>query len=281
MVSPFVHHFISKYSCTFYGVLHVLVCLVNHAGRWKQSKKVGRHVKFFIERHMFVELRRSVLLIQQAARIWMTRRHQSASIRSHDAFALDLVNAAIVVQKYFRGWAARSRYNVTQMEKATIMCQFNCFGNLEIEPAITIQLSSKNIISGNSLQNQHLAANKIQSHFRSWLLRRKFLNQKQAIKKIQSHFRCFRCWKAFQHLRVATRSAIIIQSYVRGWIARRGARKHRYFIGVLQVRCPFFFLIYTFSFKSDSKVFHASAYCYFHAFFYSFSHWNELRDSTN
>ncbi|KAJ6737939.1 hypothetical protein OIU74_002992 [Salix koriyanagi] len=165
--------------------------------RWIQAENLGKYVKFIVDRHRFVKLRRDVMLIQKATRIWIRRRHKSDCVSNLDVSTLDRVNAAIAVQKFIRGWAARSR----------------------------------------SILEQQLAATKIQSHFRGWLLRRTFLIRKQAILKIQSNYRCLRCRRAFQEFSIAKKSAIVIQSCVRGWTVRRKVGRYRYLIGVLQRSC--------------------------------------------
>ncbi|KAJ6767326.1 hypothetical protein OIU79_023149 [Salix purpurea] len=192
-----------------------------------QAENLGKYVKFIVDRHRFVKLRRDVMLIQKATRIWIRRRHKSDCVSNLDVSTLDRVNAAIAVQKFIRGWAARSRYKAVQLEKASSSCQFD---------GLTVQLSSKTVIS-RSILEQQLAATKIQSHFRGWLLRRTFLIRKQAILKIQSNYRCLRCRRAFQEFSIAKKSAIVIQSCVRGWTVRRKVGRYRYLIGVLQRSC--------------------------------------------
>ncbi|KAG8634372.1 abnormal spindle-like microcephaly-associated protein homolog isoform X2 [Manihot esculenta] len=198
--------------------------------KWEQSERVGRYVKFIVDRHRFVRLKKSVLFIQQAARIWMMRRLQDGSIRNCDASTTDLVNAAVVLQKCVRGWIARSRCKVMQMKIASHMCQVN------------------------SLDSHHLDAIKIQSHLRGWLFRRNFLKQKQMVTRIQSNFRRLKCWRSFQQLRVAKRSAITIQSHVRGWIARRVASRQRCLVGVLQKCCRGWLMRRNFLLQRDAAI---------------------------
>jgi len=203
VVRTFIRQFICMNPCKFCLVTHVLFCLVNHAERWSQAENLGRYVKFIVDRHRFVKLRRDVMLIQKATRIWIRQRHKSDCVSNLDVSTLDIVNPAI----------------------ASSTCQFD---------GLTVQLSSKTIIS-RSIHEQQLAATKIRSHFQGWLLRRTFLIRKQAIMKIQSNYRCLRCRRAFQQFSIAKKSAIVIQSCVRGWIVRRKVGRYRYLIGVLQV----------------------------------------------
>ncbi|KAJ8761757.1 hypothetical protein K2173_004567 [Erythroxylum novogranatense] len=163
--------------------------------RFKQSEIAEQCGKYIVERHNFVKLRRSAVLIQQAARIWMGRRRCKASNGNHNAAIPDTANAAIVIQRSFRAWLARSSYH------------------------------------------QNLAATKIQNHYRGWSLRKKFLCLKQATTRIQNYFRCLRRWRACEQQRVATRSAIIIQCHLRGWIIRRETSMRRHLIILLQRYC--------------------------------------------
>ncbi|XP_015574312.1 abnormal spindle-like microcephaly-associated protein isoform X2 [Ricinus communis] len=202
--------------------------------RWKQSERDWRYVNFIFDRHSFVKVRKSVVFIQQAARIWMMQRIQAASIRNHDMSTMEL------------------------MMNAPHMCQMHR-SNLEREAAIRIQLSWKNYIDGRCLRNQHLAAIKIQHHFQCWQLRKKFLKQKEfitkvqrccrgwlirrnfmhqieAVKKIQNVIRGLNCQKAFNCRKNA---AIEIQRFVRGQIARKRLLGASHFNICTTVYCKF------------------------------------------
>lgn len=188
------------------------------------------------DRHNFVKLKRSVLLIQRAARTCINKRHHGGSIVIGDVSAFDQVNAATVAQKSICGSAGfESVHGVAQLEKPSNFCEEKGVSDHRTKAVVKIQLAWKNFIVCRSLCNQHFSATKIQSHFLGWLLRRRFLNQRQATIKIQSNFRMKRCWSAYQHCKIATISATLIQSFVRGWIARRGACRCRHLIVAIQV----------------------------------------------
>nr|XP_011459978.1 PREDICTED: abnormal spindle-like microcephaly-associated protein homolog [Fragaria vesca subsp. vesca] len=180
----------------------------------------------------------SVLLIQQAARNWIMRRHQDRSMITHDARIHDQVNAAIVVQRYTRGWLGRSRCNLggPLIHKSSSMFQENGALDVRTWAAVKIQLAWNYYVC-HTLHKKHFAAIKIQSHFCSWLLRRRFHIQRQATIKVQSALRMLKCWKAYQQYKVATKSATTIQSYVRGWAARREANIRRHLIVTIQRYC--------------------------------------------
>ncbi|KAL0012367.1 hypothetical protein SO802_007475 [Lithocarpus litseifolius] len=224
------------------------------SGISKQSERCRRYFMFVVDRQNFVKLKRSVLLIQQAARNWINNRHHGGNIVTCDVTTLVQVNAAIVVQKYSRGWLARSRYihEVAQLEKASNLCNEKGASDLQTKAAVKIQLAWKNLIVCRSLHNQHFAATKIQSHFLGWLSRRRFLNERQATIKIQSNFRMKRCWRAYQQYKIAAFSTTLIQSYVRGWIARRGACRRRHLIYAIQRHCRSWLIRRDFLFQREA-----------------------------
>ncbi|XP_039044052.1 abnormal spindle-like microcephaly-associated protein homolog [Hibiscus syriacus] len=228
--------------------------------------ELERLVKFIAERHSFVNLRRSVLLIQRSARSWIAQRP--------DTSCPDLVKAAIAITKCFRGRVVRS---IQIIENDSLKGQEKGLRNCETEAATRIQIAWKNFVC-RYLHKQTSAATKIQSHFRGWLLRRSFMKQKQAIiriqsnfrllkswwafqiaqkefvrkslqnqifaaTKIQSHYRELKCWRAFQvaqkefahrFLQNQTFAATKIQSHFRGWQLRRSFIKQKQAIITIQ-----------------------------------------------
>lgn len=94
---------------------------------------------------------------------------------------------------------------------------------------------NKDVMVSEAFCNKHLAAVQIQSYFRGGLLRRQFLSLRVAAIIIQKNIRMLRCWKEHKHYKNEVISAIVIQSSVRGWIARREGHKHRRLIILVQV----------------------------------------------
>lgn len=187
---------------------------------------------FMVDRHSFVQLKRSTVVIQHAIRAWISRS------RAQIILCHDLSNAAIVIQKCFRGWKARSVYFCKRssiQDKALTHFQEKELYNLHTHAVFTIQKAWRNFIVGNSLRKQHLAATKIQSCFRRLLMRKLFLEKKNAILKIQIIFQCLRSLREFQRYRKKCRAATTIQSHVRGWIARRRAYTLRSHALIIQV----------------------------------------------
>lgn len=147
-----------------------------------------------------------------------------------------LVSAAIVIQKHLRGCLVRSRHlkGASRIDVNLNLCREKDVRDLP-KNADIVQLAWDDSIVCNSLQNKEFAVVKIQSHFRCWLLRRRFQNLRRATLRIQSDYRMLRCWKAYQQYKISTLSATLIQSFVRRWIAQREACRRRHHIIVIQV----------------------------------------------
>ncbi|KAK6932324.1 IQ motif, EF-hand binding site [Dillenia turbinata] len=206
--------------------------------RWKQTEFAGRHTSFMVDRHGYVKLKKSVLLIQHATRRWIAQKHQNKWGIHQKLCTLDMVNAAIVVQKYFRGWTERNKFhsrinhngNASQMfEEKEVDCQ--------MQAAAKIQHAWKKFIDRKSFCHKRCAAIKIQSHYHGGFLRQRFLRQKEAVIKIQQGFRSFLFRRDFQQYKLESRSAIKIQCLARGWAARREACRQRYLIVLIQSHC--------------------------------------------
>ncbi|XP_038712007.1 abnormal spindle-like microcephaly-associated protein homolog isoform X2 [Tripterygium wilfordii] len=200
--------------------------------RGKFPETFGRYVQYIVDRRSFVELKRSVLVIQRAARIWISRTHGARSTITYNVSSADPVNAGNATQKYIHGLASRSIHVgvASRVEQVSLMRQPKVPSDLEIGAAVKIQNFWKYHIYHKSLNYRHLAATKIQSHFRGWLWRRRFLTQGRefSIVKIQSAFRGLRGWRAYQQHKNASNSVVVIQSHIRGWSARRDARRNMY-----------------------------------------------------
>ncbi|XP_057420021.1 uncharacterized protein LOC130714144 [Lotus japonicus] len=223
------------------------VCLISNAVQVndfscdmsKQSETYERYTKLFVHRQSFLKLKRSAQLIQQAVRNWLHWRHQQECSISPDHMMLDMVTAATTVQKFVRGWIARSRYihQVDQNEKAMNIAQQKLIFDLQTSAAVSIQLAWKNFLCCKCTKQQQFCATKIQCNFRRWFLRKRFLNQIQAVIKIQSYFRRWRCLNDFQHIKRVSKAAIVIQSYLRGWIVRKDSCARRNHIVEIQRHC--------------------------------------------
>lgn len=186
-----------------------------------------------IDRHAFLKLKRSVIIIQRAARDWISRKHVSGNVLPQDLSTPTFIDAAIVIQKCIRGWIARSSLvNTEQFHEVLMECEDNIH---HINAAVAIRCASKEYKLSSSLHSHHFAATKIQSYYRGWLMRKNFVDQKQAAIKIQSIFRSARCLRDFHFYKQETLSVITIQAYIRKWIAKRDVYRHKSQIILIQV----------------------------------------------
>ncbi|RVW45903.1 Abnormal spindle-like microcephaly-associated protein-like [Vitis vinifera] len=276
------------------------------SGRLKQLETFGRYIIFMVDRHGFVKLKSSTLLIQKAVRRWISRKHQGRNMLAQDPSSPDPVKAASFDRRCTYEWTSRPKYTCTlsQMEKSSFIFQEKEMNDLRIKAAVKIQLAWRNFSVCNSHRNEYTAATQIQccfhgwllrrsfvqkkqaviniqSHFRGWLLRKSFVKKKQTVRKIQgafrgwllrnlvkkqqaaiklqsafrgwslrrsfvkkqqaaikiqSDFRGLKCQRNFQIYKIATKSAIIMQSHLRGWIARKAVCRLRHQIVVIQVQ---------------------------------------------
>ena len=133
------------------------------------------------------------------------------------------IQAVIKIQSYFRRWRCVNAFQHFKIEyKAAVVIQSFLRG----------WFARKNACA----HSNHLFATKIQRNFRMWLLRKSFLNQIQAVIKIQSYFRMWRCAMAFKHFKIEFKATIVIQSFLRGWFARKDTCARRNHIVEIQVR---------------------------------------------
>ncbi|AES92611.2 putative abnormal spindle-like microcephaly-associated protein [Medicago truncatula] len=221
----------------------------------KKSEVYEKYVMLFYQRHSFLRLKRSAQLIQQAVRSWFYWRARQGC-RSPDLLTADTVNAATSIQKFLRGWMARSRYIylLDQKEKTLHLAEQKLIFDLKTKAAIGIQVAWKNYIRCKSTRKEHLFATKIQCNFRRWLLRKRFINQIQAVIKIQSYFRMWRCVIAIQNFKTMSKAAIVIQSFFRGWIARKNACARKNQIVEIQRHCRGWLVKRNFLFQRDAIV---------------------------
>ncbi|XP_020256832.1 abnormal spindle-like microcephaly-associated protein homolog isoform X1 [Asparagus officinalis] len=179
------------------------------------------YLQFMIERHTFLRIKKSALLIQQASRAWIKQWHQrreSATlefIKSSDSIA-----ALTTIQSFIRGQIARARYaklfniiekqqhSSPEMEDHEQQCQ----------AATKLQSAWKNFAIHSLDKQKKSSAVRIQSCWRGWYLRKNFLRLVAAVINIQAVARCVTSQKTFSQYRFA---AIEFQRFARGHIARK------------------------------------------------------------
>ncbi|KAI9124182.1 hypothetical protein K1719_005482 [Acacia pycnantha] len=194
-----------RQECSFiYGQGQNFSCAIR-----KRSGTYRRYAMFFVQRRSFLKLKRSALLIQQAVRSCLSWRHQQGCSILPYPTASDPMAAATIVQKFVRGWMARSRYNhmLGQQEKSSYLYLQKVMFELQTKAAIKIQLAWKRYMYRKSTQ-RHFYATIIQISV-----------------------------KTFQHFKTAFKAAIVIQSFTRAWIARKGAYARRSRILSIQRHC--------------------------------------------
>ncbi|CAH9119367.1 unnamed protein product [Cuscuta europaea] len=216
------------------------------------AKVIQSHFRQSVEQHRYMMLKRTASFLQAVIRSWLTLRKKSLirrpdqqeaqgpsnrsevigpdSMKSkkpvetiHDFSASHLINACIVIQKYFRGRIARSMFaNMVYQGKAaaTIQCAWKIYRNQIL-----------------SLETRHYAALKIQTHLRGWLMRKAFINKKQSATEVQRVIRSRICLRNLKRYRYEVKSVITIQTYVRGWIARRKYNRCKHLIINFQSHC--------------------------------------------
>ncbi|EYU27807.1 hypothetical protein MIMGU_mgv1a000456mg [Erythranthe guttata] len=203
------------------------------SARGKHLEEFGMYVTFMADRHYFVNLKKSTVVIQRAIRAWIAQRHYNESVSHNHVQNPDFINAAIIIQKWIRGWKVRSVYaqRVTTTEKCLSV------ENIQTTAAIIIQQSWKEYVLRKSIRNKHFAATVIQSHYRGSFVRKGVAYKKQAVIKIQRSFRCLRSRRDFRIQREVNASAIIIQSHFRGCMARREAHREKNLLIMIQSFC--------------------------------------------
>ncbi|KAL8461394.1 hypothetical protein ACS0TY_032750 [Phlomoides rotata] len=203
--------------------------LKSSSSRGKPLEKFGMYHTFMADRHYFVNLRKSITVIQQAIRVWNAQRHYKTRSVCNKKCILEPMNVASVSQSCNHGLRSTTVYTEmgTPKHKGSVAYEEDGRDDLETAAAITIQNSWKGYIFSKSFRSRHIAATKIQSHYRGWFMRKSFACKKRAIKTIQRSFRCSRTRRYFQVHEMKNESAVIIQSHLRGWMARREVHRER------------------------------------------------------
>ncbi|KAK9056391.1 hypothetical protein SSX86_027481 [Deinandra increscens subsp. villosa] len=233
----------------------------------KMSKSFPRYL---IDRHAFIRLKHSVVIIQRAVRYWIAQKHRSAAaimiqkcIRGHAArSAYVQQSTATTIQACYHGWILRKSF--LKQKQAATQIQSHYRGHLsrksflnKKQAATTIEnyyrglVMRKNFLNQKqattkiqryyrgfvlrkSFLNQKQAATRIQNHYRGWLSRNSYLKKKQAVMKIQSLYQSVKCLRNFKQSKLEIKAAITIQSHTRRWIARRVACRCKCFIMLIQ-----------------------------------------------
>ncbi|XP_038893578.1 abnormal spindle-like microcephaly-associated protein homolog isoform X2 [Benincasa hispida] len=186
--------------------------------RPKQLEIVGRCSTLTVDRRGLLTLQRSAICIQRATRNWMIRKNQI----SRDVASLDRHNRAV------------THLNIASIPDGKIGISDQIKEASGFQIVAECPILNKDVVVSEASCNKHLAAIQIQSYFRGGLLRRQFLSLRMATIVIQKNIRMLRVWKEYRHYKNVVTSAIVIQSSVRGWIARREGHRQRRLIVLVQ-----------------------------------------------
>ncbi|XP_047966003.1 abnormal spindle-like microcephaly-associated protein homolog isoform X1 [Salvia hispanica] len=196
--------------------------LGSSSSRRRHLEKFGIYATLMADRHHFVNLRRSAIVIQQAVRVWLGQSHYRARTICNEADNLR-TTAALTIQNFWKYYMIRRSVHGQHIAATKIQSHYRgwlmreCFAHKK-QAIVAIQSSWKGYIIKNSIRRQHLAATNIQIHYRGWLMRKNFACKKQAIRVIQNYWKNYIVNKSIQHQCVA---ATKIQSHYRSWLMRR------------------------------------------------------------
>lgn len=190
---------------------------------------------FLADRHYFVNLRKSIAVIQQAIRVWNAQQFY----RTRTVCNKKCILRATTV--YTESGTPKNKGSVAYKEGGG--------DDLETAAAITIQDYWKGYIFSKSFRSQHIAATKIQSHYRGWLMRKSFAckvpkhkgsiayeedegdDLETAAITIQNYWKGYIFSKSFRNQHIA---ATKIQSHYRGWLMRKSFASKKQAIKTIQ-----------------------------------------------
>ncbi|KAM0943812.1 putative IQ motif, EF-hand binding, armadillo-like helical, CH domain superfamily [Dioscorea sansibarensis] len=255
------------------------------------SGVLDEHLKYLIDRHRFVRLKKSALLIQRAVRVWIKRKHQkkiqASEITKSEGVILSITylqacirgrlsrlrflsllevqhqsRAAIKIQVAWRRYTVRAFYLQRKSAAATIQNhwqvwylrrQFMC----QVGAIIQIQASIRSVLNQITYKRNKASATEIQRFIRAQIAQNRFSGALYGLPSRQheesydaidedpiqnlelkapprSVLKLQRWWRQILAQKSQSRSAILIQSYIRGWNARVKAERRCYSILMIQ-----------------------------------------------
>ncbi|XP_004507698.1 uncharacterized protein [Cicer arietinum] len=207
----------------------------------KQSEIYERYAVFFYHRHSFLRLKRSAQLIQQAVRSWLCWRPQQGCSITPKLTSSDMVTAATTVQKFIRGWLVKrdflfQRDAVVKIQSVSRSLKYQKTLICQKDAALEIQ----RLIRGHLTRNRLLgSASKLRATITvSCISRPVGLRSFQLEAFMSTVVKLQRWWKGRMLVKLMIKSAIIIQSCTRGWIARRKATvEKRHIVAMEDHKC--------------------------------------------
>ncbi|KAG7616854.1 IQ motif EF-hand binding site [Arabidopsis thaliana x Arabidopsis arenosa] len=223
-------------------------------------KPVARYVKFIVDRSRFIKLRKSVSVIQKAVRRYQSNLHHElkAALRIQLAWRSykEKVISSITIQSYVRGWITR-RMNRTY-KFFSILIQRYCRGwlarrkfCLQREATISIQSAIRKF---NCMMSFHRCKHaQVQRLVRGQIVRSRlqgastlYSKLDEGVSRLPQHsfgmtkmlhsvIKVQRWWREFLHSKnMRIKSAVLIQSHIRGLFARRKTSVERHNIVMIQ-----------------------------------------------
>ncbi|XP_020228154.1 abnormal spindle-like microcephaly-associated protein homolog isoform X2 [Cajanus cajan] len=210
------------------------------------ATKIQQNFHRWLLRKRFLNQIQAVIKIQSYFRMWRC-------VNAFQHFKIEF-KAAVVIQSFFRGWFAQK--DACARRNHIVEIQKHCRGWLvkrdflfQRDAVIKIQCVIRSLKCQKALNCQKDAALEIQRFIRGHLSRNQLLGSASKSRRAipASHIsRSFglcsfqlelflfsvvklqRWWKGFLLLKLMNKSAIIIQSCIRGWIVRRKATVYRH-----------------------------------------------------
>uniref|UniRef100_A0A8D2N976 Calponin-homology (CH) domain-containing protein n=1 Tax=Zonotrichia albicollis TaxID=44394 RepID=A0A8D2N976_ZONAL len=193
------------------------------------QRRYRSHLAVKHQRMAYLQTRRNIVLVQATVRGYIQRKRfhkmKESTIKIQAAYRgykarqwVSKMRAARVIQAWFRGHKARKEY--MSVLRATLVIQRH-FRSC----ALTIQRVWRATRTARRLRQQflkHQAACLIQSAYRGFKARRKFVQQKAAAVIIQKHLRAWQEGRLqFMKYNKTRRAVIKLQAFIRGYLVRK------------------------------------------------------------
>ncbi|CAH9141785.1 unnamed protein product [Cuscuta epithymum] len=206
--------------------------------------KIQTHLRGWLMRKAFINKKQSATEVQSVIR-------SRICLRNFKRYRCE-VKSVITIQTYVRGWIARRKYN--RCKYHIINLQSHCRGwikrkelSLQKEAAIRIQSAARRMTQYKAFLSQRQAATKMQCLVRGEITRKRLLGASRYRRAssrstkiselrifLQSVTKLQELWRAVLLHRQRQKSAVVIQSHIRGWIAKKRASWKRQMIVVIQ-----------------------------------------------
>ncbi|KAL9687102.1 hypothetical protein QQ045_031498 [Rhodiola kirilowii] len=192
--------------------------------RENAARVIQSFIRQYIARKKYLKIKGAATFLQIALRAWLAAK--TKYIQSYSSHGLIQITYVMTLYSMLKGSERFQSYFLFMDERHKYI--------MFRRSALLIQRAVRTWICHRHLYRAaDIAATTIQCYYRGWIARKRFCNEIQAIIKIQRNFSQFRSRNAEQ-LNVSTRSATIIQSHFRTWVAQRDYHMHRNLVIVIQ-----------------------------------------------